>query len=411
MYGSGDSPDAIARDMNSFVHSSTFKSASNGEFAKMKELISSDSFSSYNHHEQNQNQNHHQIQRSEFGGQNGSSLTRYRSAPSSFFANIFEEIGCDDLLAPVNTTTSNHNPEEQIFSGHQQQPLQKFRSDSPDFLQYSSSSMKQQPKEAQIQQLDLSPVSAAMYGNGNGNGGSSQLVPPSNGDGVYNHHNNINNLESSSTFGSMNSTSSNLIRQSSSPAGFYSLTSENGFASMRDVEKTSISSTRLNNHISFSSGQSTAMFLPQIAENRNEINDSTFKSLKRTRDGDSTTLGRQNGISGHFTPPLVHHMSLPKTSSEMAVVEKILRFEQDSIPCKIRAKRGCATHPRSISERVRRSRITDRLNLLEELFPNMDKQTSRADKLDLAVQHIKDLQKELQTLKDARARCTCSSKQ
>jgi hypothetical protein len=25
---------------------------------------------------------------------------------------------------------------------------------------------------------------------------------------------------------------------------------------------------------------------------------------------------------------------------------------QDSVPCKIRAKRGCATHPRSIAERV-----------------------------------------------------------
>lgn len=33
-------------------------------------------------------------------------------------------------------------------------------------------------------------------------------------------------------------------------------------------------------------------------------------------------------------------------------MEKYLQF-QDSVPCKIRAKRGCATHPRSIAERVR----------------------------------------------------------
>lgn len=26
---------------------------------------------------------------------------------------------------------------------------------------------------------------------------------------------------------------------------------------------------------------------------------------------------------------------------------------EESVPCKIRAKRGCATHPRSIAERVR----------------------------------------------------------
>jgi len=35
----------------------------------------------------------------------------------------------------------------------------------------------------------------------------------------------------------------------------------------------------------------------------------------------------------------------------MAAIEKFLQF-QDAVPCKIRAKRGCATHPRSIAERV-----------------------------------------------------------
>lgn len=39
-------------------------------------------------------------------------------------------------------------------------------------------------------------------------------------------------------------------------------------------------------------------------------------------------------------------MSLPKSLSD---IEQLL---SDSIPCKIRAKRGCATHPRSIAERV-----------------------------------------------------------
>ena len=32
-----------------------------------------------------------------------------------------------------------------------------------------------------------------------------------------------------------------------------------------------------------------------------------------------------------------------------AEMEKLL---EDSIPCRVRAKRGCATHPRSIAERV-----------------------------------------------------------
>jgi len=42
---------------------------------------------------------------------------------------------------------------------------------------------------------------------------------------------------------------------------------------------------------------------------------------------------------------------MPNTSSEMAAMEKFLHFS-DSVPMKIRAKRGCATHPRSIAERV-----------------------------------------------------------
>jgi len=48
---------------------------------------------------------------------------------------------------------------------------------------------------------------------------------------------------------------------------------------------------------------------------------------------------------------LAHQLSLPNTSAEMAAIEKFLQLS-DSVPCKIRAKRGCATHPRSIAERV-----------------------------------------------------------
>ncbi|CAL5394520.1 unnamed protein product [Camellia sinensis] len=51
----------------------------------------------------------------------------------------------------------------------------------------------------------------------------------------------------------------------------------------------------------------------------------------------------------------------------------VQQFQQDSVPSKIRANRGCATHPRSIAER----------------------QTNTADMLDLAVEYIKDLQEQL----------------
>ncbi|GMN71671.1 hypothetical protein TIFTF001_054141 [Ficus carica] len=82
----------------------------------------------------------------------------------------------------------------------------------------------------------------------------------------------------------------------------------------------------------------------------------------------------------------------------MAAVENLLHIPEDSVPCKIRAKRGCATHPRSIAERERRTRISGKLKKLQELVPNMDKQTSYSDMLDLAVQHIKGLQNQVQNI-------------
>nr|GFC37842.1 transcription factor bHLH130-like isoform X1 [Tanacetum cinerariifolium] len=60
---------------------------------------------------------------------------------------------------------------------------------------------------------------------------------------------------------------------------------------------------------------------------------------------------------------------------------------------------------------VRRTRISERMRKLQELVPNMDKQTNTADMLDLAVDYIKELQKEAESLSDHHAKCTCPHKQ
>ncbi|XP_057974640.1 transcription factor bHLH80 isoform X2 [Malania oleifera] len=85
-------------------------------------------------------------------------------------------------------------------------------------------------------------------------------------------------------------------------------------------------------------------------------------------------------------------------------MEKIL---EDSVPCRVRAKRGCATHPRSIAERVRRTRISDRIRKLQELVPNMDKQTNTADMLEEAVEYVKFLQNQIQELAEHQKKCKC----
>ncbi|KAE8022791.1 hypothetical protein FH972_008561 [Carpinus fangiana] len=106
---------------------------------------------------------------------------------------------------------------------------------------------------------------------------------------------------------------------------------------------------------------------------------------------------RAKNLDGfHCLHSLETQFSMPQTTLEMAAVEKLIHIPEDSVPCKIRAKRGCATHPRSIAERERRTRISGKLKKLQDLVPNMDKQTSYSDMLDLAVQHIKGLQNQVQ---------------
>jgi hypothetical protein len=101
------------------------------------------------------------------------------------------------------------------------------------------------------------------------------------------------------------------------------------------------------------------------------------------------------------------HFGSGETALEMATFDNLLDIPQDSVTCKARAKRGCATHPRSIAERERRTRISGKLKKLQDLVPNMDKQTSYADMLDLAVQHIKGLQTQVQKLHKEAENCTC----
>ncbi|XP_047319456.1 transcription factor bHLH130-like [Impatiens glandulifera] len=340
--------------------------------------------------------------------QPSSGLMRYRSAPSSFFASLLDSSGgveacCEDFL-------NSNESDDAMFTG---------------FMVTDSSASVSDSLKLQFP-VDVKNETAI----------SKPPLPLQNG------YSKIGSRKTTSRQNSGNSTiskvKSNLVRQSSSPAGIFSnLSVENGFALMKDMRSTS-----------FSSGlSSSSRFMPQIAENGNEDscpsiteneqmgNDDHDKNsyyipgrlddawdnsttsltgIKRSRDddlekfsGSYSPLNQHDDEARKYSTSLTHHLSLPKTYAEMAVVEKFLHFQHDSVPCKIRAKRGCATHPRSIAERMRRTRISERMRKLQELFPNMDKQTNTADMLELAVGYIKDLQKQVQTLTEIRERCSC----
>ncbi|XP_057490750.1 transcription factor bHLH80-like isoform X1 [Actinidia eriantha] len=126
-------------------------------------------------------------------------------------------------------------------------------------------------------------------------------------------------------------------------------------------------------------------------------------SSKRPKELDSERRKLSSQSKGEVGGQLQGRMS----SLLDAEMEKLL---EDSIPCRVRAKRGCATHPRSIAERIRRTRISDRIRKLQELVPNMDKQTNTADMLEEAVEYVKFLQKQIKELTEHQKNCKCINK-
>ncbi|XP_062167653.1 transcription factor bHLH130 isoform X1 [Alnus glutinosa] len=362
--------------------------------------------------------------------QPNSGLLRFRSAPSSLFSNFTEGVA-----SGANKGNFTEGPESERLISR--------------FLNYGGSADTTSPTEAAVNRV-------------NSQQGYSVGLPPH-----YPRYSTANTTSSAmdgsyGLVGSMatehhvpvKAVNSNIVRQSSSPAGLFSHVSiPNGYATMKGVGNyggvngtsgdVSPSTDRLKSQISFSPRLPSSLgVLSQISEIGNESvganspgdgklgngngdvrfygpgfpygswNDSShfaenFTGMKREQDDDGKLFsGTQNGGLGTQGHVLSHHLSLPKTSSEIFAMEKYLQF-QDSVPCKIRAKRGCATHPRSIAERVRRTRISERMRKLQELVPNMDKQTNTADMLDLAVEYIKDLQEQFKTLKENRANCKC----
>ncbi|KAK7270034.1 hypothetical protein RIF29_22896 [Crotalaria pallida] len=244
--------------------------------------------------------------------------------------------------------------------------------------------------------------------------------------------------------------SSALLRQKSSPAGFlnhlastvHRPDSAAGFTITRGastytshghghVSNSGHAVSRLKSQLSFT-GQDSLSQISEMSENVMEGTTSDNGHHRPSHSYVTTSFGMEpwdNSNSIVFSAPpnkrsknmdgdilnclnaLESQFSLPQTTLEMATVEKFMHIPEDSVPCKIRAKRGCATHPRSIAERERRTRISGKLKKLQDLVPNMDKQTSYSDMLDLAVQHIKGLQSQVQKLHKELENCTCGCKE
>ncbi|KAG0524583.1 hypothetical protein BDA96_07G223900 [Sorghum bicolor] len=383
-----------------------------------------------------------------------SGLLRYRSAPSTVLGDL-----CEDLLPPAPGAGPPRDGADNVISRFLADHHHHIRDDKPSPPPPPAAAPAHFPSAAdmasqqhQHQQMMFHSQSQQQH-----------MVDANKPGGLYRTVSSGMEDAAGTGAGVGVGAASNLIRQSSSPAGFLDhFSMDNGYGAMlrasmgmgfRDgsggvggaggAATDSLAgggggggsgSGRLKGQLSFSSRQGSLM--SQISEmDSEEIGGSSPEAAAGGRGGyipgypmssagwdDSSSALMSDSLSGMKRPRdssepggqqqqnggggLAHQFSLPKTSSEMAAIEKFLQF-QDAVPCKIRAKRGCATHPRSIAERVRRTKISERIRKLQELVPNMDKQTNTSDMLDLAVDYIKDLQKQVKALNESRASCTC----
>ncbi|XP_022874500.1 transcription factor bHLH130-like isoform X1 [Olea europaea var. sylvestris] len=423
-----------------------------------------------NHHQHQQQQIRQNTQMQQ---QVGSGLKRYRSAPSSYLTSLSDISSTsggfegDDFDQIFNARVSS--PEtQQIFErfmnsvdtiGHNYSSNMSLQSQSQSqFVQPIKNETDVHQPQQQLQKQksnDYSSASQMTYQTHSSGNASSSM------DNSFSRlHGSINSDRVAHMRMDGGVCSSNLIRQSSMPAGlFVNINIDNEFGAMRSLgnfeagnsgraEALSSSASRFKNQMVYPSMQrsSLGMMIPiseigskSIGETRpgdghfqeDRANDDNYATgfpevswndssmlsdyfMKGLGDDETKTVSNinvsddQNSEDGNRpTTLLSHHLSLPSSTAEMSAMEKMW---QESVPCKIRAKRGCATHPRSIAERVRRTRISERMRKLQELVPNMERQTNTSDMLDLAVDYIKDLQTQVKTLSDKHAKCSCSAK-
>ncbi|XP_022988125.1 transcription factor bHLH122-like [Cucurbita maxima] len=416
-------------------------------------------------------QQHHHILHEQYQQQPqmNPGLTRYRSAPSSYFRRLTDREFCDQFF---NRPSSPET--ERIFARFMTSGSAGGGGGSPEV---SSQNLGESPKNAQAGEVFITTeanqqtpymrneTKAIHQQPSNVNGNyppassapsfyQSSMKPPLPNQGM------ISGTEGSGSMGidlkprirTDGGRTSNLIRQSSSPAGLFDhiKINDGGYAALRGMGKFGTGNS-VNEEASLPSPSrlkrslpphSSGLMSPMAGIEKKCIREKTNQDTKGFAESKTNDYGSSNFPVGSWEesavmsdndedvksysnfnipdtqkvdpvnrpPMLAHHLSLPNTSAEMNAIEKILQFS-DSVPCKLRAKRGCATHPRSIAERVRRTKISERMRKLQELVPNMDKQTNTSDMLDLAVEYIKGLQKQVQTLSDNRAKCKCSHSQ
>lgn len=104
---------------------------------------------------------------------------------------------------------------------------------------------------------------------------------------------------------------------------------------------------------------------------------------------------------GHVQPHQIRH-NPPQVLHGQSLQGQVASAPQAPAPRpRVRARRGQATDPHSIAERLRREKIAERMRALQELVPNTNK-TDRAAMLDEIVDYVKFLRLQVKVLSMSR---------
>lgn len=125
----------------------------------------------------------------------------------------------------------------------------------------------------------------------------------------------------------------------------------------------------------------------------NPANDASMKGLFNVFTGSS---GQNSNQSQHF-----HHLQGGGLQQSQNAAAASGGGAAGQAKQKVRARRGQATDPHSIAERLRRERIAERMKSLQELVPNANK-TDKASMLDEIIDYVKFLQLQVKVLSMSR---------
>ncbi|XP_009134422.1 transcription factor UNE12 [Brassica rapa] len=110
--------------------------------------------------------------------------------------------------------------------------------------------------------------------------------------------------------------------------------------------------------------------------------------------GVHATVNRSSSSSSSMKGPVFHGQPMQQPAPAAP-------HQPTSIRPRVRARRGQATDPHSIAERLRRERIAERIRALQELVPTVNK-TDRAAMIDEIVDYVKFLRLQVKVLSMSR---------